>query len=275
MQADRTMDFQRGDRMNKITNACVAALLLSAVTSQAVFADDIIPPAEQGHPLILGLGVTYFDKGYEGYDNDKMWRPIPLVMWENDKFFIRATSAGWKLLSDETWEVAAVVEAIGYGYDSDDADILEGMNDRDMFVGAGAHAIFKMQNGVGLKATWVADIANSDNGYEMRGEVFYNRKMGNWLIRPSASVVFQSDDTVNYYYGVTPSEAVGTIRPAYRGDSTVNYRLQAAAGWNPGASKWQLFFGGRVEFLGNEIDDSPIMDSSTAYMAFLGAGYRF
>jgi outer membrane protein len=275
MQADRTKDFKRGVQMNKITNAWIGALLVLVITSQAVVADEIIPPAEQGHPLILGLGVSYYDRGYDGYDNDKMWRPIPLVMWENEKFFIRATSAGWKLLSNETWEVAAIVEAIGYGYDSDDADILEGMDDRDLFVGAGAHAIYRLPSGLGLKATWVADVANSENGYEMRGEVFYTKKMGDWLIRPSASVVFQSDDTVNYYYGVETSEAVGAIRPAYKGDSTVNYRIQATVGWNPGASRWQLFFGARAEFLGNEIEDSPIMDGSSAYMGFLGAGYRF
>jgi len=261
--------------MKKITSAFIAALLLAAVTLPAAYADDIIPPTAKGHPLILGLGVTYNDKGYRGYDDDEKWNPVPLVMWENDKFFIRASSAGWKLYADETWEVAAVIEAIDYGYDSNDAEILEGLSDKDMFVGAGAHVIFRMPNGIGLKGTWVSEISDSDNGYEMRGEVFYDKKMGDWLLRPSAAIVYDSDDTVNYYYGVDESDAVPGIRPAYQGDETVNYRVQMALGWNPGGGHWQLFLGGRATFVGNEIDDSPLMEDSTTYMGFLAAGYRF
>lgn len=261
--------------MNRSACAFVALLLLSSFAAPSSFANEIPPPAEANQPLVLGLGVVYRDKVYQGYDDDEKWQPIPLIIWENDKFFFRATTAGWKLISDETWEVAAIAEFRGDGYDSSDADILQGMSDRDQALDAGAHLIWRAGNGFGLKAVWVADVSNKHEGYEIRGEAFYAKKIGDFVLQPSVSVIQQSDDTVDYYYGVKSGEAIAGIRPAYQADQETNYRAQLAVNWNPGGSNWQILFGGRFDFLGDEIDDSPIVADSTMFMGFFAAGYRF
>jgi len=258
----------------KTALSIVAIVLLMAMFAAPVQADEIVPPIGADRPLILGAGVIYRDKTYRGYSDSDKAQPIPLVLWENDTFFVRGGSAGWKAWTDETWEIAVLAEFRGDGYDSGDADILTGMDDRDKTVDGGASVAWR--NGAwGVKATWVHDLANKHEGYEARGEVSYTFTPGNWAIKPSAGVVYQSDDLVDYYYGVQNDEAVPLLRPAYSADAEVIYRLQTAATWSPGGSKWHILAGVRADFQGDEFDDSPITNDDTFLMYVLAAGYRF
>lgn len=266
---------QLWNRSSRTLAATLSGLLLSFAAVPSVQANEITPPRMDGAPLILGAGVVYRDKVYKGYDDDEKAQAIPLVLWENDTFFVRATSVGWKLVANETWEVAAIGEFHGDGYDSSDSDFLNGMSDRDQSFNAGAQLTWKMDNGFGLRGTWVADVSNEHDGYQTRGEGFYVHRAGNWAFRGAASVVYTSDDWVDYYFGVRPGEAIPNVRPQYSGDGEVNYRGSAVALWNPGGSKWQIVGGAIFDAYGDEIDDSPIVDDSTMFTGFLALGYRF
>lgn len=236
-------------------------------------ADEILPPSDEQRPLVLGLGAIFKDKPYRNFDDEEKWTPIPLIIYEGERFFFRAATFGWKFISDDTWEVAVIGEARSDGYDSSDAEILRGMDDRDMGLDAGAHVIWKNGNW-GLKGVAVADVSGASDGFEMRGEAFYNYRNGAWAIRPSASLVYQSDDLVDYYYGVQNKEATA-FRPAYEADEQVIARLQAAAAWSPEDTKWTVIFGLRYDFMGDEVDDSPITDDDGMATAFLAVGYKF
>ncbi len=59
--------------------------------------------------------------------------------------------------------------------------------------------------------------------HRLVGDVFYKYKASSsLLIKPAASVVWQSDDYNDYYYGVR-SRAVNAS--PYTADSDINYRL--------------------------------------------------
>ncbi len=266
---------QLWNRSSRTLAATLSGLLLSFAAVPSVQANEITPPKMDGAPLILGAGAVYRDKVYKGYDDDEKVQAIPLVLWENDTFFVRATSVGWKLVANEHWEVAAIGEFHGEGYDSSDSDFLEGMRDRDQSFNAGAQLTYKFGNGFGLRGTWVADVSNEHEGYQTRGEGFYQHGTGNWVFRYAASVVYTSDDYNDFYYGVQADEAVPNVRPAYFADDEVSYRGAAIALWNPGGSKWQVVGGAIFDAYGDEIDDSPIVDDSTMFTGFLALGYRF
>jgi len=254
----------------------LAGLGMLSLFSLPVAADEILPPAQADAPLILGAGVIYRDKTYRAYDDGEKAQAIPLIMWENENFFFRGATFGWKAWSNESWEFAVIGEGRGDGYDSDDANILTGMDDRDQTLDGGAYLAWK--NGAwGVKATVVHDLAGKHEGYEARGEFSYTHisESRNWIIRPSAGIVYQSDDLVDYYYGVQSDEAVPGFRAAYSADADVIFRLQTVVAWNPGGSKWQLILGGRLDAQGDEFDDSPITDDDKLLMGFFAAGYRF
>ena len=147
----------------------LACFSLLGVLALPAGADEILPPTSADAPLILGAGVIYRDHTYTGYDDDEKWQPIPLIMWENDTFFFRGATFGWKAWSNEMWEFAVIGEGRGDGYDSDDADILEGMDDRDMTLDAGASMAWKYQ-GWDVKATWVHDVVYPENGVDYNGD---------------------------------------------------------------------------------------------------------
>jgi outer membrane protein len=255
----------------------VTTLLSAYLLAPQVSADEMAPPARAERPLVLGAGVIYREKTYEDYSDSDKIQPVPLVIWENDTFFVRGGSAGWKAWTNEAWEIAVLAEFRGDGYDSGDADILDGMDDRDKTVDGGARVAWRSGRW-GVAATWVHDLASKHEGYEARGEVSYTFTPGdgNWAIKPSASVVYQSDDLVDYYYGVQLDEIDLTLsRPAYFADDEMIYRLQTAVSWNPAGTKWEILAGVRVDFQGDEFDNSPITDDDVFYMGVLAAGYRF
>jgi outer membrane protein len=239
-------------------------------------AEEILTPTTAETPLILGAGASYKAETYRGYKESKQWGAIPLVVWEDERFFVRGVTAGWKAINNEHWEVAAVLEYRDEGYDSSDADILAGMDDRDPGVDAGAQVSWK--NGPwGLRGTVVADVSGASDGAEARGEFSYTHVSENrrWIVRPSAALVYQNDNLVDYYYGVKQSEAIPVARPAYEADDALIYRFQLASAWNPGGSKLQLIFGGRFDLQTSEYDNSPITDTELFWMGFIAAGYRF
>ena len=64
-------------------------------------------------------------------------------------------------------------------------------------------------------------------------------------------------------------------RTAYSADSDMNYRLGATLIYQQNNSPWMFIVGARYDFLGDEIDDSPIVDDDTELTAVAGFGYSF
>jgi outer membrane protein len=122
--------------------------------------------------------------------------------------------------------------------------------------------------------TAVTDVADNSDGSQIRGEIFYKYRTGDWMFRPSAGFVWQSEDYNDYYYGVKSSEA-RSGRPAYSADDDINYRLGAVAIYQQKTSPWMFIGGLRYDILGDEIDDSPIVEDDNELTAVLGVAYTF
>ena len=252
----------------------LALSFAATLTAQASLANEISPPTIASSHFTLGLVAGFVDKPYEDLDNDDKQIIAPLVIYESERFFWRGATGGWKFVNRPDLEVAVIAALRGTdGYNADDSDFLEGMDDRDGTVDGGFH-IRWMPSEFGLKFTMVADLADEYDGYEVRGEGIYEAQAGNWSNQVSAGVIYQSDDLIDYYYGVEGSEA-RPGRPAYSGDATTNFRLQAVTNYRPEGSKWRYFLGGRYEVLGDEIDDSPITDDDSRFMILAGFAYTW
>jgi outer membrane protein len=252
----------------------LAGAVLAMSISQLTLADEFSVSTGK-RPISLGLGILYKDKPYRGYDSSEKTNPVPVILYEGESFFVRGSSLGWKFIDNNGLELSAVGEYLADGYDSSDSNYLVGMSDRDPSFGIGAQAIWNPE-ALGFKMTAVTDVSDNSDGQQVRGEVFYKYRTGDWMLKPSAGFVWQSDDYNDYYYGVKNSEAFPTIgRFPYSANDDFNYRLGAVAVYNQKASPW-LFAGGlRYDFLGDEITDSPIVSEDGEMTAFIGFAYQF
>lgn len=250
----------------------LAGAVLAMSVSQATLADEFSVSTGK-RPITAGLGILYKDKPYRDYDSDEKTNLVPVILYEGENFFVRGSSLGWKFVDTKALEFAVIGEYLADGYDSGDSDFLRGMSDRDPSFGVGAHVIWNPE-AWGLKMTAVTDVADNSDGSQLRGEVFYKHRAGDWLFRPSAGFVWQSDDYNDYYYGVKSSEA-RFGRPAYTADDDINFRLGAVAIYQEKTSPWMYIGGLRYDFFGDEIDDSPIVSDDNELTAFIGVAYTF
>ena len=259
-------------KIKSISTLAGAALVLFA--SQASQADEF-SVSTGTRPISAGLGILYKDKPYKGYDSDEKTSLVPVILYEGESFFVRGSSLGWKFIDNKGLEFAAVGEYLADGYDSSDSNYLRGMSDRDPSFGVGAHAIWN-PDALGFKMSAVTDVTDNSDGQQVRGEVFYKYRTGDWMFKPSAGFVWQSDDYNDYYYGVKNSESFNAIgRRAYSANDDFNYRLGAVAVYQQKTSPW-LFAGGlRYDILGDEITDSPIVSEDEEMTAFIGFAYQF
>ena len=222
----------------------------------------------------MGVGIAYEDKPYKKYDSDEKIFPIPIILYEGERFFARGQTIGWNFADSNVWELAIIGEYLYYGYDSSDSDFLDGMSDRDPSIGVGGHVIWKPEK-LGLKFSAVTDVADESEGSQVVGEVFYTHQTTSGvLLTPAASIVWQDDDFNDYYYGVRNRE-VTPVRPAYSADDDINFRINLNAAYQKPGSRWLYIGGVQYEFLGDEIDDSPITNDDGVFSAIIGIAYQF
>lgn len=225
-------------------------------------------------PLTIGAGISYIDRPYEDYDSDEKTFPIPIILYEGKHLFARGQTIGWDFTTSDTWELAVIAEYLFQGYEESDSDFLDGMDDRDPSIGVGGHVVWQ-PNEFGVKLTAVTDVADESDGSQVRGKLFYVSKFGDgFTVTPSFSVVWQDEDFNDYYYGVRASEAT-MVRPAYEADDDINYRFGLNASYQKPGSRWRYMGGIVYELLGDEIDDSPIVEDDSVLSGFIGVAYTF
>ena len=225
-------------------------------------------------PLTIGAGITYIDRPYEDFDSDEKTIFTPVILYEGKHLFARGQTVGWDFTSSDEWELAVIAEYLLYGYEESDSDFLDGMRDRAPSIGVGGHVVWT-PNEFGIKLAAVTDVADESEGSQVRGKLFYVSKFGDgFTVTPSFSVIWQDEDFNDYYYGVRTSEAT-MIRPAYEADDDINYRFGLNASYQKPGSPWRYMGAISYELLGDEIDDSPIVEDDSVLSAFIGIGYTF
>ncbi len=257
--------------MNSRIFAWLGAALMCFGWNAPTLADEV-DVGRGARPVTLGLGVLYKDQPYKGVDDEDKTQLFPLILWEGKRFFFRADTFGFKLIENGPWEIAPIITFGDEGYDAGDSDDLDGMDDRDPWIGAGAHVIWQPAK-FGLKLTGTGDIADESNGGRFQGEGFYESGRGNWFYRGAATAEWVSEGYNQYYFGVERKEEIPGVRPVYRPSDGTNFHLGGSVGYTMG--KW-LFIGvAKYTWFDDEVDDSPITDDDQMVTLGIGFGYTF
>ena len=255
---------------------CLVALMAAAFWPVAAEADGFreFLDSVDLNDYALSLNLYTSQSHYIGIDNFAIIYPVPnsfthpsitnstLVLRDGYLGLRKITAGGW------SYGVTGKIQTLGYGSESSVA--LAGMKRRDWTVQAGA--MFGKRLGpasIDLFAT--TDLTNEHGGYEYDLKFSYVFATEKLQFVPQLAVLYQSDDLVNHYYGVENSEA-RPGRPAYAPGAAVTPGLGLDVSWkfHP---VWYVYAGINVDFLADEIQNSPIVDKETAWRADIGFAY--
>jgi outer membrane protein len=194
---------------------------------------------------------------------------VPAVMTDH-VFFVRDGDFGLRKVYPSGWRVGGTVKPMALGYTSNQSPILFGMSRRDWSLQGGITA-GKTFGRLAVDVGANTDITGAHDGQEYSFKIAMPFSGERWNFVPQIGVRYQSDDIVNYYYGVTPPEATPG-RPEYtpgsalipRASVTLSYRF------NP---RWYMRLKASLDFTPDEITMSPIVDVDNASRIFVGIAY--
>ena len=253
----------------KVISHFVCLLLLVFTLCDSSFAATSNAAGRQ-QAFTLGLGAVFSSNPYRGADSEFI--PLPLLTYEGERFFVRGTNAGYHLLKKPGLTLSLLGNYRMAGYDSSDSAFLQGMADRDGTLEAGLQASLSTPLGR-FRATVLSDILDEHNGHEAKLTFSKRLPVQNHFVSPFVSVIWQSGQLVDYYYGVRATEAT-IARPAYEVDSSILMQLGLMTNYMLN-EQWSLSGRIAVTRLADEISDSPIIKDELVTGAFVGIGYRF
>ncbi|WP_166424162.1 MipA/OmpV family protein [Paraglaciecola sp. 20A4] len=227
----------------------------------------------------IGIGAISQQQGIEGIDRNTV--VIPFLSYESQYIRWFGPSIDIKLPSliiDSTQKIKfSLTGRYDFGgYDNDDIEdtpILQGMDEREGGFGIGAKAHWQ-NPWLDVNAQWMSDVSGDREGYFFSLGVDKTWMFGQQImLSPRIVAVFLNDNYVDFQYGVRSYEATAA-RSMYKGEATVNieYGMRVAYLFDKRSS---VFIDGSITSLGDEIKDSPLVDSATENKFMLAYLYKF
>lgn len=258
--------------MNRTISSLCGALLLALAGGQAMAQTSAAAPAQPTtDSLGAGFLVTSEWRPYKGVGNATSI--FPVLQYENAWLDIWGPVADVKL-KDDGGPLVVLLRAryADTGYDAGDSPALTGMQDRKNSVWLGT----KLQWKGALAHTsleWLGDGSRRSKGQQIRLWTETLVQAGPVRIVPRVGLQWLDAKYVDYYYGVSASEARAG-RAAYQGKSAFNPEIGARFLYNLTPSQ-STFVDVSATALGSSIKRSPIVERSWVPALRLGYVYGF
>lgn len=263
--------------MRRIAAVVLGMGLAAGVFAQESGAADIAgvvqtPEAQavRGDSFSIGAGAVYSNGLYEGADDEFIGAPF--IYLEKGQFFIKVRTAGYRLYQDELLALDVIGQWRFDGYDEDDSDFLEGMDDREMTIDGGA-ALTVFDGWGQTTVSYVGDMLSRHSGQELSINYSKTFTCGKWSITPGVGVRYFSSSLGDYYYGVQPDEAIAG-RPAYDVHDTWNPYVGTLVGYQFN-EQWSVRTSARYTMLDDDIEDSSIVEDGYDLLMMFGVVYNF
>lgn len=181
-------------------------------------------------------------------------------------------SVGYQVYQGQQLQVKAIGQFRFDGFEVDGNTELAGLNDRHYAFDVGL-SVKAPNRYCTIEIKYLIDATNTYNGQELGIDFEKVFMFSRSYFVPSVGVSWQSKKLVDYYYGVSSSEATYDM-PQYEGDTALNVNIQGMYGYMiDDHSNFILGVQGIV--YGDNIYDSPIVDSSLNLNVFAAYLYKF
>ncbi|WP_169924103.1 MipA/OmpV family protein [Sulfurifustis variabilis] len=227
------------------------------------------PPA--GWRAVVGLGLASAEEVVGDGERRTLVLPVLLMTYDDWAYWSIAGGGVWIRSTDRSLHLGVGVK-LHAGWRPEDDPLLAGMDRRDTSVDGSLNLLWKTPV-VDVGLNYYRDLLDVSDGS------FASLRLSRTFLvdprirlTPSLGVERQSDELVDYYYGVRPSEAT-SFRPAYDGRATVNVTLGLTGAYllNRG---WSLLGAFHATRFGDGVADSPIVPDRTSRLLFFGAVRR-
>lgn len=252
--------------MMKLLWLVLLSSLPFSVFAQAGTTED--GPPEEGPPRWqLGVGAIVTDSPYAGEGTRVM--PFPLVRYNGERFYAGIGGIGWRIVENDSFELAVVGKARFDGFDVDDLGRQELarngidyrlLEDRDKAFEMGVN--MKWSGAAGeIEVELLADATDTNGGQEASIQYGYPIQLGSGVLTPNVSVAWQSEDMANYYYGTLDKEVAQGVVDYKPG--AVTLPSVGFSYFRPVGEKWSLMAFAKYTRLPDEIQDSPLIEPDT------------
>ncbi len=221
---------------------------------------------------IIGTKVIFHNEPYKDVDNKIL--PLPYLVMRRGNFFIDGLKIGYRVAEGINGNFDLIITPRLEGFDANDSAILNGMGDHGFTIDTGIAMVWK-QGIFDFNLTVLNDISHKSEGREVIASISHtyiltDKKL---ILTPNIGLRWQSENLVNYYYGVNSAQA-RPDRPAYSGESTMNYTASLDLIYSLN-KRSNLFMAVEHESFGDDVYDSPLVDKEQAISFLLGYGWQF
>lgn len=220
----------------------------------------------------VGVGAVAQSSPYRGADAARV-QAIPAVTYVGERVQILGLMAQVGLLSGRQVRLAATARYRLGAYAEEDSPALAGMGDRKDSLFGGLALQGNLPAGVRTSAGYEHDLLDRVGGGCARWGVRRGFPFGRFSVAPSAALNWMSAELAGHEYGVAADEARAG-RPRYRPGDAVNMELGlgVSAEWR---GAWRVILNASVEFLANELRESPLVADGHVVRGFGAVNYTF
>ena len=262
--------------MKTVMTLTASSLLIALAPFGTAFAEGESKGKPATSHIGVGINLTSNPQIYKGLEDNA--RAGLHLQYRGERFNVTQESLSYRFLNRGNFHVEALAKSESRGFDKDDITELNGLHNRDDSLDFGLRTGYKTAYGV-LSLDATTDISDTHKGHEADlrfGPDFYsespsgNRSFGLGLV---AGVKWQSDEVVDYYYGVKSSEATAS-RTAYKGKAAVTPYIGLDGKAN--ITK-KITLTGSVLYMDqpDEITGSPLVDDGHDVVVNAGLTYWF
>lgn len=228
--------------------------------------------AQEKEEITLGLGSYIQTQPYANVDTIVL--PSPVVFFDNGLFYVRWTRLGVYFLGqkseDFSWGFSLTAQPRPFGYESSD---ISGMDERkDTWEGGLAFSAASGNTYIEIMA--LNDLLGRYDSWIIKTELGLDFTLGDFSFYPSLIAVYQSQDFLDYYYGVTQVEATRRGENTYKPKAGMQYGIQTYIKY-PFTKELSALINIRADKLPSQATQSTIVNDDYIYSGLASLIYTF
>ena len=243
-----------------------------APDEQREFTVELYRPLGKRGRLGVGLGAISRSSPYRDYDGG-VTQVIPSITYNGSRLQVLGPNISYGLVGSGKVRLAAAGTYRLGVYDEDDSDYLAGMGDRDNTFMGGLALQAELPMGFDMALSYQHDVLDRIGGGEARLAIDKSFQWGTLRFSPELGVNWLAQDLVRYDFGVPGNKSLAD-RPAYSPDGAVTFDVGVGMLFEI-TTDWLMVINMAVEFLDDEITDSPIVDDNYILKGFFAINYVY